>query len=288
MQSNVRTTLFVIIISTLVGCRPTDNSSKPQHRPDDSTSDSNEAPVAAANSLLAAAYRDVMGQGKPVVMLAEPGMCPGHFDLRPSQVRRLRSCRFMLRFDFQHTLDSRLSEDHAGHLRVVSVTISGGICEPESYLSACRQIGQALVKEGWLTENEAEKRLAAVRQRMNQLDHWAKNEIENAGLRGKPVLCSGHQAAFCRYLGLNVVAEFSAADTASPSQIDRAIKAGEQAKVGLVVANLPEGRRLADALADRLDAKVAVFGNFPQEPVPQAFNELVRQNVKSLIEASKS
>jgi hypothetical protein len=44
---------------------------------------------------------------------------------------------------------------------------------------------------------------------------------------------------------------------------------------------------LADALADRLDAKVVVFGNFPATAEAQAFDELLRHNVNSLLEVAK-
>jgi len=121
---------------------------------------------------------------------------------------------------------------------------------------------------------------------MDQLDRWTKEKIDQAALRDKPVLASGHQAAFCRWLGLDVVEMFDSADTVRPSTINAAIDAGEKAKVKLIVANRPEGRQLADALADHLKAVVVVFANFPDGQTPADFDRMVRRNVDSLVKAA--
>jgi ABC-type Zn uptake system ZnuABC Zn-binding protein ZnuA len=52
---------------------------------------------------------ELAGDGVAIMRLAEPGMCPGHFDMRPSQVESLRGCRVLLRLDFQQSLDRKLA-----------------------------------------------------------------------------------------------------------------------------------------------------------------------------------
>jgi ABC-type Zn uptake system ZnuABC Zn-binding protein ZnuA len=102
------------------------------------------------------------------------------------------------------------------------------------------------------------------------------------------VLASGHQADFCRWLGLKMVAEISSADSSSIRDLDEALKAGEAAGVRIVVANEPEGRRAADALTERLHARVVVFANFPQPDKEAAFDDLVRRNLAALLNAGES
>jgi zinc transport system substrate-binding protein len=240
--------------------------------------------IAVSSTYLAAAVRDLMGQWTALLVLAEPGMCPGHFDLRPSQVRQLHRCQMLARFEFQSSLDSRLAD---ARLTIVPVSVPGGKCLPASYLAACRQLAGALVEQGHLERDESDRRLTAISQRMDNLSEWATGQIDEAGLSGVPVLSSGHQADFCRHLGLRVAGSFSAVDTATLSQIDRAVRAGQQAEVQLIVANLPEGRQLADALAARLAAGVVVLENFPAGSGQAAFDQLVRGNVSSLIAATR-
>jgi hypothetical protein len=100
------------------------------------------------------------------------------------------------------------------------------------------------------------------------------------------VVCSAHQEAFCRWLGLAIPATFTGADSASIGEIQEAIRQGENAKVELVIANLPEGRRLADALGSRLGVGVIVFGNFPVVTDGRlSFDDLLTANVTQLVKA---
>jgi len=243
------------------------------------------AAVAASNSLLECAARDLLGQSAPIMRLAEPGMCPGHFDVRPSQVAALRRCRVLLRLDFQKSLDAKLAGARDDGLRIAEVRITGGLCEPDSYLAACRQTADALVEAGLLDGAAAEHRLGRIADRMGRLAAECK---QAAGpLRGTPVVASVHQEAFCRWLGLKVVATFRAADVESAQRLDDAIRIAKGRNVRLVVANLPEGRRAADFLADGLGGRVVVFGNFPAlDDGHCRFDDLVRDNVARLLEAT--
>jgi zinc transport system substrate-binding protein len=245
------------------------------------------ATIGVANSFLDAVVRELVGEDIPFISLAEPGMCPGHFDLRPSQVRAAQRCRLLFRFDFQKSLDARLSSagDRSPHVAVVQVT--GGLCEPQSFVEAGRQVAEALVGEGLLTRAEADERLAAAAQRMADLSTWARQQIAAGGLEDVPVMTSRHQEAFCRSLGLRVVATFPAADISVPSEINDAVQEGQKSAIQYIIANLPEGRQAADALADRLAAQVVVLGNFPDGQGSDSFDRLVRDNVTSLVKAAQ-
>lgn len=264
---------LLVTLLTACGCRPSAPST---------------SQLATATSYLECAALDVLGANQSVLRLAEPGTCPGHFDIRPSQAAELRRCRTLLRFDFQSSLDRVLEGDGTNRPLVVAVAIRSGLCEPSSYLSACRQIADALVARGELEQTNAQARLQAIAARLDELSQKTTNRVARAGLRGVPVIASVHQKDFCEWLGLKVVATFRAADTASVAEIDEAISAGTFAEVKLVIANLPEGRRTADALAERLNARVAVFGNFPAlECGRVSFDDLVAGNVDALLSAAQ-
>lgn len=193
----------------------------------------------------------------------------------------------LVRFDFQRALDDKLSPLARDGLRIVPIRVSGGLCIPSSYLSACRQVAEPLVAANMLSAEASRHRIAEIEQRMSEREEWCRRQMREAGLEGKPVVCSPHQEAFCRWLGLNVVSTFAGADSASIGDIETAIREGENARVGIVIANLPEGRRLADALAQRLGAKVVVFGNFPQDDAGTiSFDALIATNVTSLVKAA--
>ncbi len=273
-----------LLLAFGAGCSgPAGGSATSWHTGPDASASATSA-VAVSSPYLAAVAADLLGDAVPLVVLAEPGMCPGHFDLRPSLVRRALECRLLLRFSFQQSLDARLAGAGRVPPPVISIDVPGGLCEPATYAAVSRQAVEAFVTEGLLEPDDADVRLAGVLERMDSLNAWARGRIAEANLDGAPVLASGHQASFCRALGLDVIGTFSAADTALPSQINQAVQQGLESGVRLIVANLPEGRQLADALADRLAARVVVFGNFPEASGPEAFDRLVRSNISALTE----
>lgn len=242
------------------------------------------ADVAVTNSMFECAVVDLAGDDMAIMRLADPGMCPGHFDMRPSQVESLRGCRVLLRLDFQQSLDRKLAGVSGEGLRIAEINVPGGLCEPDSYLAAAREIAEALVAADLLDRAVADNRLAAIEKSMAELKHRCQQRVQP--IRGAAVLASVHQKAFCEWLGLDVVATFSAADTAGVGQLDHAVRAAEAANVRVIIANQPEGRRTADALADRLDVPVVMLGNFPAMTDQQAtFDRLVKANVEALMKA---
>jgi zinc transport system substrate-binding protein len=246
------------------------------------------APIAVASPYLEAAVREVLRRDVPMVRLAGPSMCPGHFDMRPSQISELARCGLLVRFDFQQTLDEKLAGRRGNSCQTAAIGVHGGLCVPDTYISACRQVADHLVHVDFLGRPEADARLAKLSERMASLRQEVGRRIEAGRLRGAPVLTSGHQADFCRWLGLRVVAEISSADACSVRDLDKALKAGEAAGVNIIVANEPEGRRLADALADRLHARVVVFANFPEPDKEPAFDNMVQRNLTALLETGQS
>lgn len=264
---------FLLFACALTGCRQSSPSAGPR--------------IATTTSYLEAAARDLLGNTGTMTRLAEPGTCPGHFDIRPSQVAELRRCRALLRFDFQKSLDARLAGDGTTGPQVAEIVLRGGMCRPESYLSACRQLADRLVTLGLLSGTNAQTRLQSIAARLGALSHEATNRVAQARLTGLPVISSGHQRDFCEWLGLRVVATFRAADTASIAEIEEAIGAGKLEQVRFVVANLPEGRRTADALAERLKARVVVFENFPALRNGRvSFDDMLQANVGALLQTA--
>ncbi len=269
-----------VVITLLAGCGEASDASR-------STTTRAAARIAVSNSYLEAAVLDVLDGREPVLRLAEPGMCPGHFDIRPSQVNELRTCRLLLRFDFQNSLDDKLAGLSHDGLRIREIHIPGGLCEPPSYLAACREVARTLVEAGLVERPAVDARLAAVEARVSAAGSSVREQIARSGWKGRSVVCSGHQERFCGWLGLRVAATFRGADTASVAEIEAAIRAGGAAGVDAVIANLPEGRRVADALGQRLNARVVVWGNFPlMRGGGPAFDELLASNVSALLEAA--
>ena len=251
-------------------------------------SQTNNSEIAVTNSYLQCVVQDICGDANEGFCLAPPGMCPGHFDISPSQVNRLGSCKVLLLFDFQGKVESSLSGLKENGLKTFLIKSYPGMCIPQVYLDTCEEICNLLSEEFPEKKDLFEHRLNLVRERMKNLGTDLQTKIKDSGLTSLQVIASGHQADFANWLGLETIAKFSGSDSETPNNINECLNIAKQSNVKYIIANKQEGTYLADSLADRLNLNTVIFSNFPDSTDNlTGFDTLVRQNVKEIIEANQ-
>jgi len=245
------------------------------------------AEIAVTNSYLGCAVRELWGDDTEVLCLAPPGMCPGHFDISPLQVRQLCDCRMLLLFDFQKQVEETLSRVKEKGLKTAIVKEAGGLCVPESYLSICREVSDALSSEYPEMNALYQQRLGIIEKDLEHLREELLEKVRKAGISSAKVLASNHQADFVSWLGLEPIATFVGSDVETVAGVEHCIKKAKGQDVRFVIANKQEGTALAKALAERLEATAIVFSNFPElSGGTSGFDELLRANVDELLRAN--
>jgi len=253
----------------------------------DNTDEGRHAEIAVTNSYLACAVLDLCGDDTDILCLAPPGMCPGHFDISPSQVRQLCGCKMLLLFDFQEPVVRTLSRVTERGLRTALVEEPGGLGVPETYYAICRQVSGILSSEYPERKARYRQRLEVIENDLKQLQQELFEQMRLAGVSSARVLASNHQADFARWLGFETVATFVGGDVETVTGIDRCIKKAEGQDIRFVIANKQEGTALARALAERLGATAVVFSNFPElSGQDRGFYALLRANVDTLLRAN--
>jgi len=240
-------------------------------------------PVAAGNSWIACCLHDLGFPRECIVSIAPPGMCPGHYDLRPEEAMRLRAARVAFFFDFQRSLAERLQES-ALETTTVIVAPLPGLSVPSTYVDATKKIAGELAKMNPETSRMLNQKIREVASQMHAIEHVIRQEIASSRWHGCAVVASEHQAAFCRWLGLSVVATLPPSDAATPGKINDLIRLAQEKRVSVVVANLQEGVKTAETIAQQLNVPCVVFSNFPQMTEGEdSFAALVRRNVSALM-----
>lgn len=270
-------TLIVSLVlgSVLTGCKNRDTDRRPPE-------------IAVTNSYLYCVVKDICQSQKSILCLTPPGMCPGHFDISPAQINQLCKCRVLLLFDFQSSFEDSLQRIKEKGLKVSSVPALPGLCVPETYLATCREVCNILSLEYPEEQVQYGQSLKQIERRLENLADELLGKIKQTGLESAEVLVSDHQSQFCDWLGLETIATFVSGDVETVFNIDQCLKKAKDKDVRFVIANKQEGTGLADALAERLGAKVVVFSNFPNLGSGQnSFDMLVRQNVQAFLEAAK-
>ena len=253
--------------------------------------DAGQTEIAVTNSYLQCVAEDLCQGQTDILCLTPSGMCPGHFDISPAQVNQLCSCRILLLFDFQQRIENSLVRLKEQGLKTGVIQASQGLCIPETYLAACREVGHCLSLEYPEKKAIYQQRIKQIEQRMENLSNEVLRQVQQAGLESTRVLVSHRQAEFCAWLGLNILDTFTGGDMETVANVNRCLEKAQGASVQFVIANRQEGAALAEALAKRLGAKVVVFSNFPdvdnRPALHGGFDRLIRENVQVLLDANK-
>jgi len=274
-MKNILYSLFCIIYSALflAGCKNTG-------------SDPIQPEIAVTNSYLHCVVKDLCPDVE-VLCLAPPGMCPGHFDILPSQVAQLSKCRMLLLFDFQKSIADSLSRMKENSLKIHLVKASSGLCVPETYVAICTEVCNILCSRYPEKAGQYRQRLGLIERRLERLAAELAADVKQAGASSVKAIASEHQVQFACWLGLETVATFVGSDIETVSNINDCLKKAQGQDVRFVIANKQEGTALAEALASRLRARAIVFSNFPVfDGHGNGFDPLLRENVRILVEAA--
>ncbi|MBN1901651.1 zinc ABC transporter substrate-binding protein [Candidatus Sumerlaeota bacterium] len=244
--------------------------------------------IGVTTSYLECAVRDIAGDMFDYVRIAPPGMCPGHFDLKPSQVQDLKKSVALFRFDFQNSLDEKMKNWNKDSLVIYSIKAPEGLCIPDSYRLCLKEVYENL-RKAFPEEiplfasnyNNSSRRLDA-------LEKECRKRIRDKELSGARVIASGHQEVFSRWLGLDVIATYSGGQSSSLNQLREILDKGKESGIRFIIANEQEGRQQAEALASHLRAPLVFFSNFPDmTPEQNRFDLLVRSNLDELERATQ-
>lgn len=248
------------------------------------------AGIVAGSSLVACAVHDVVGDAYPVHVLIPGGMCPGHFDMAPADVRAAASGALVLIQPWQQTLPNvrgLLEAAGVGDDRLVAANVPGNWMVPDLYAQAVIAVAGALCGAGLgerdaLTER-AQRRAGEVR----GLGAEQRAVLRNAGAGNARVLCNEQQAPFAEWCGLNVVAAFGRPEELSAADIAELVERGKAQGAILVIDNLQSGQTKTGALlAAETGARHVVLSNFPGGlPGTDTYDAALLYNVRQLVQA---
>ncbi len=277
MKPQVFLSFFLLLLLFIIpGCKQAPLSSNPIPP--------NRKHILVTNSTFESALQEFpLPADLKITRLSEPGTCPGHYDILPSQALSIREASLILRFDFQSSLDPKIKtiSNHSEE-KIRIIPSSPGMCKPETYLRICQEIGKILQQQNLISLNTKEEYLRSIEKRLNTLSEQLHQEIQTKALLECQILVSPHQEEFCRWLGLTPAGTFSSADNFTVKDLANSIKKGNTENISLIIANEPEGRKVADLLGEKLHTPVIVFSNFPQLGVRYPFDEMLKKNIRSL------
>jgi len=222
--------------------------------------------VVTTTSLIASIVEKVGGDKVDVANIIPPAQCPGHFDVKPSDIQMLADAKLFLMHGWQGEMFSKDLIESADNpdLKVVSLNIPGNWMTPTVQAQAVGNITSALAEidpnNASYYQNNAESELAAITVKGDELK--AKLGAEN--LSQVNVLCDAQITGLVQWAGFNVVASYPRPEDISAKQMQELIDQGKQGGVVIVIGNLQSGTSDAGiTMASGIGAVQVTLSNFP-------------------------
>ena len=223
--------------------------------------------VIAGSSLISEIAEDLAEGKLEVQNLIPPGMCPGHYDMKPSDVEALANSKALLIHPWQQekaNITALIQAADNPGLIVKVIAVKDNWMEPPLQAEAVEAIAQALgeidPQNSALYQQKAEDRLGAVQAKGEE----AKDTLQESGVAGVKVLCDQQQAGFVKWAGFDLVATYGRPEELSVADMEQLVVQGREAGVALVIDNLQSGGTAnSETMAQDIGAAQVTLSNFP-------------------------
>jgi len=268
--------LSLIVSSLLGGCSPAETSL---------------LQVVTSTSLLASIVERVGGDLVDVINIIPPAQCPGHFDVKPSDIQKLADADLFLLHGWQGEMFSQELIDSANNpdLTVVILDIPSNSqsnwMTPSVQQEATEKITAALSQVD--TENSTAY-LDSASEYKDIIEAKAaeiKARLTGENLSGINVICSGMQAAFLNWVGLTVVTFYGRPDSLTPQVVRELVDKGREENVTLVIDNLQSGADTGAGIAEELGCERVILSNFPGSfDNTETWEKAIDRNIELILE----
>lgn len=244
--------------------------------------------VVATTTMMGAALSEAGGRDVALTIILPGGSCPGHYDLRRTDVQRVAASAAVFVHGYEPFL-SRLVGHASRGPRVCRITTPGNWLVPGTFADAVVEVSRCLARLDPPRAGAYLARSRACRTRIARVERALGQRLQRAGAHGAPILCAAQQVPFLKWAGFRVVGEYGRAEDLTLRDVHVLTTAGRRAGVRLVVDNLQSGPNTGKAIADAVRAAHVTLSNFPGGfPGTETWDKCVEVNVSRLLDALRT
>jgi zinc transport system substrate-binding protein len=215
-----------------------------------------------------------------VEAILPPGQCPGHYDVKLSDMEKVKNAELIVSFKDMPFMQSVSASDKE-FLRLD--TEGRNWMAPDSYLYGLNKLAEHLSQRYPDEKNRIMGRKNELTEQVKSTRDSLGEKIGRAGIVGKAVIASSLQKEPLEWMGFRVVGEYGRPEAISAKEIVQFAKVGRRHRVALVVDNLQSGPDAGRGVAEALGIPHVVLSNFPSE---NGYLATLKQNVHSVIAAA--
>ena len=244
--------------------------------------------VVTSTSVIASIAERIGDDMVDVVNIIPPAQCPGHFDIKPSDIQKLADASLFLLHGWQGEKFSQdlIASANNPDLTVVKVDIKGNWMTPPVQLEATDKITAALCQVDAENSSVYQKSAAECKDKIVAKESEIKAKLSKENLADINVMCAEHQAGFVKWTGLNVVATYGTPDSLTPQVVKDLVDKGRETKVTLIIDNLQSGQDAGAGIAEELGCDRVILSNFPGGfDNTETWEKAIDRNVELILEA---
>jgi len=245
--------------------------------------------VVCMTTVLASVVEQVGGPYVDVEAIVPPGFCPGHYDIRPSDIEAVRQADLLIGHIAVFPWVEDLLEA-AGRSVDELHMLSGPWNTPYAAISYVSNI-TALLCGHPATDSTMRDYFTSANSSLCSELHDLATELEakadELGVSSVKVICMQWQVSFVSWLGFNITATFPPPERMSPADIEALVELGKREGVAIVIDNLQSGTEVGTELAREIGAEHVVLTNFPGAiPGTGTLADMIRYNAGQLFNAT--
>ena len=248
------------------------------------------ADIVAGSSLIAGFAQDIAGDKLEIHNLIPPGMCPGHYDVKPSDVETLANSKAFIIHNWQQdkaNITGLIEAADNPELIVKVIDVPDAPMVPEVQSEAIDKIAQALSEIDLANSEYYQRKAKERKQAILAKGEEVKSRLQEAKVSEVKVICSDYQAGFISWAGFDVIATYGRPEELSVVEVEKLINQAKQAGVALVIDNLQSGgTATSEAVVQDIGAIQVTISNFPGGfEGTETWEKAIDKNVDLILEA---
>jgi len=237
----------------------------------------NKLVIVTSTTLIASVAQAVGGNRVKVSTIAPAGMCPGQFDLKPSDIAAANKADLLINHGWEAWFDQLVKAINNPKVHHVTTKIADDWMLPAVQKQEAFEMAGFLSELDTVAKDSFKMRAEIYCHRIDSVADLVRQMFK--GKKKPKLLAAAYQAPFLAWLGFDVVATYGRPEEITGRELTHLAKVGIDSGVGIIVDNLQSGPDAGLELARSLNAKHVTLTNFPLQG---KYLEALKENAQSL------
>jgi zinc transport system substrate-binding protein len=236
--------------------------------------------IVTSDTILSGMITSLLPQNRySVEAILPPGQCPGHYDVKLSDIEKMKKADLNVSFRGMSFLKKAIP---GGGAQLLVDAGGRNWMAPDSYIYGLGVLADELSKHFPEDKDEIMRRKEDTIRKVKAVSNSLLEKIKGAGIFGKAVIASSLQKEVLEWMGFRVVGEYGRPESMSTREVVRLSKTGKDQQVMAIVDNLQSGPDAGKGIAETLGVPHVVLTNFPSE---EGYLATLKENVDAVLAA---